>query len=519
MTKANTFYYHKNMALEIILQNVDVNLGQKKILRNILWGVKSGEIHIIQGDNGAGKTTFLKLLAGKIWPTQATYRGRTYIVNGQSHHNPAIIKDKIKLVCPEDYNFYVQHNLNLKILDVVLSGLNNSVYLYTQIQKEDLKKAASLLELFGLSGLQEKRFLTLSSGQAQKVLIARALMGEPQILLLDEPGANLDHKSRTTLFSILRHLVTQNSCAIVCTTHYSDIPLTGANFWEIKNSQIRPKSQYPETNSNPEKFAQTILPPLKPENQQSHISNHFQPATVIQVHNVIVQRNNKVVLDDIHFQLKKGDTWAILGENGSGKSTFLRLLLGEIHPLPGGDIKWWGKSKISLWELRQKIGFVSPELRTMFRPETTVFELVASGLLGTLGICRNLTEKQKNSVLEWLHKWKADTLTQRPIHTLSSGQLQKALLLRALINNPKVLLLDEPLTGLDEKTRYYFLSILKTVAEDAAVNQTTALVMSTHYPQEVQHFISKGIILNQGRIVYQGNFKESINAWLNQGGI
>ncbi|MBT8762626.1 ATP-binding cassette domain-containing protein [Desulfohalobiaceae bacterium Ax17] len=499
------------MTLEIILKDVDVNLGPKKILHRLNWRIESGEIHFVQGHNGSGKTTFLRLLAGHVWPTPETYNGRSYVVNGRKSHSPALVKEKIKMVCPEDYAFYAHNNLNLKVLDLVLSGINNTIYQYTRPKEEDIEKAIELLELFDLNGLKEKRFLTLSSGQAQRALIARALMGNPKLLLLDELGLNLDHKGRLKLFSILEQIVTQRSCAIVCTTHQAEEkPANIQYFWQIKNGQILaqteqppPKTSKPKHLSQPQKLLKS---PLKEGKTPPAYA-----AIAIQLRNVSVQRKGEPVLKDIHFELKKGETWAILGPNGSGKSTFLRLLLGEIHPLPGGEIKWWGKSKTTLWELRQKIGFVSPELGAQLRPEMTVFELVASGLLGTIGICPELEEKEKLYVLDFLHKWEADTLAHMPIHTLSFGQARKALLLRALINNPEVLLLDEALTGLDEKERHLF---LRTLIK--AVNKGTNLVMTTHYPQEIQHFISKGIVLNQGRIVYQGTFKEALNAWLNQ---
>jgi len=502
------------MTLEIILKNVDVNLGPKKILRRLSWRIRTGEIHFVQGDNGAGKTTFLRLLAGQLWPTPETYKGRTYVVNGRKSHSPALVKEKIKMVCPEDYAFYAHHNLNLKVLDLVLSGISNTIYQYTRPKEEDIEKAIELLGLFELNGIKEKGFLTLSSGQAQRALIARALMGNPKLLLMDELGLNLDHKSRLKLFSTLEQIVTQRSCTIVCTTHQAEEkPATIQYFWQIKNGQILAQTaQPPAKTSKPKQLSQPQKLFKSPFKEGKTPANAAYAAIAIQLRNVSVQRKGEPVLKDIYFELKKGETWAILGPNGSGKSTFLRLLLGEIHPLPGGEIKWWGKSKITLWELRQKIGFVSPELGAQLRPEMTVFDLVASGLLGTIGICSDLKKKEKLNVLQFLHKWGADNLAHKPIHTLSFGQARKVLLLRALINSPEVLLLDEALTGLDEKERYLF---LRTLIK--AVNKGTNLVMTTHYPKEIQHFISKGIVLNQGRIVYQGSFKEAINAWLNQG--
>lgn len=216
-----------------------------------------------------------------------------------------------------------------------------------------------------------------------------------------------------------------------------------------------------------------------------------------------VSVEHKAVLHNLDWEVRPGQNWLVLGPNGAGKTTLLRLLAGELRPQYGGVLGWFGSAKPrNLEELRQEVGMVSAALQARHFHRQNGLETVASGLMGSVGLRGQLSEAQREQARNWLERLGLMDLAERDITTLSYGQLRKLLIARAMVTNPRLLLLDEPLAGLDAPARSEVNAILARLAAHG-----TTLVGVTHYPEEMMPYMSHVAELQAGRMVFQGTVR------------
>jgi len=189
-----------------------------QILRDINWNIKKGEHWALIGPNGSGKTTLLRIVSGNLWPSSGKVK-----VLGHEFGKTDLreLRKKIGLV-----SSYVAENIsqNDKSIDIVLSGKHSSFGIYELLTDDDGKTAERLLEFLGTNHVKDKHFKTISQGEKQKVLIARALISNPLILILDEPCSGLDIVSRKNLLSAVSKICKEGKTTVVyCTHHFEEI--------------------------------------------------------------------------------------------------------------------------------------------------------------------------------------------------------------------------------------------------------------------------------------------------------
>jgi ABC-type molybdenum transport system ATPase subunit/photorepair protein PhrA len=202
----------------------------------------------------------------------------------------------------------------------------------------------------------------------------------------------------------------------------------------------------------------------------------------------------RLVLRDLDWQLRKGEHWAVYGANGAGKSSFLKLLYGDLSPSLGGQIERAGFPKgTPIAEWKRYIGYVSPELQSDYAVNVSVLDLVASGRYASIGLVDEATAGDRRVAAHWLRFFGLLSVAKRRPRELSYGQLRRALIARAMAADARILLLDEPLTGLDPAQR----AIMKRLLE-RLMKQLT-LIVAVHHAEDLPRGMTHGLRLHNGR--------------------
>jgi molybdate transport system ATP-binding protein len=208
-------------------------------------------------------------------------------------------------------------------------------------------------------------------------------------------------------------------------------------------------------------------------------------------------RHSASVLKEISWTIRSGEHWSVTGPNGSGKSTLLRLILGELHPYPGGRVIRFGSPEpLPIWELKTRIGHFSPELRSRHTRLQTVLDTVVSGLYGHEGLHKPPRASEIHLARSLLSRHDLGHLEERYVQRLSHGQQRLVFLLRAMINRPAILLLDEPCSGLDTGNRVRVLEAVELLAREQ-----THVVLVSHTPEDRIPSINRLLRLENGRVI------------------
>jgi len=232
-----------------------------------------------------------------------------------------------------------------------------------------------------------------------------------------------------------------------------------------------------------------------------------RPATV-ELTDVTVRYGEVVALDRVHWQIQRGEHWVVLGPNGSGKTTLLSLILGDHPQAYANEIRWFGQSLgagLGVWQLREKIALVSPELQVHHPPSATALETVLSGLFGTLGLQQRPSAHQRTQAADWLRRFGLLTRADQPFGRLTAGQQRLVLLARALIRRPRLLVLDEPCQGLDARNRRRVLRAVESLGAEGR----TQFIFVTHHPAEIPRGATHLLRLRRGRVVESRRIERS----------
>jgi len=453
------------------LERVDVDIAGIPVLRGIDWQLNPKTFWGVIGANGSGKSTFLALVAGLLWP--APGRGLRRYDFGNGIQTDAIeARRRITLVGPELQNRYARASWNFAAEAVVLSGVFRTDIPRFRPSPADKIRAHALLRESGLAYLAERRFLELSRGEQRRVLIARALAFRPSVLLLDEPASGLDRDARRELETMLERIAATTT--IVCSAHEArDLPSPASDVLCLERGRITARSR-PEAAPTAGRGAREKVAVTKGQESRAELAPTRGP--LIEIEHADVWMRGRRVLRDVDWRLGSAEHWRISGANGAGKSTFLKLLHGQLRPARGGTIRWpaLGNPR-SVWQLRRRIGYVSAELHADYRYPSTVRQCVASGIDSSIGLARALAAPEEARVADLLERFALTPLANRALTTLSYGQMHCVLLARTLINAPRVLLLDEPWEGLDAETR----ALVRTQIA-AAMTAGTQIVCASH---------------------------------------
>jgi molybdate transport system ATP-binding protein len=478
----------------VSLRNADLIQGGHALLKDISWELRAGEHWGVVGTNGAGKTSFLRLIAGTA--SQPADRGeRRYDFGFGTQRDAVEAQRYITLVGHELQDRYQRLDLNYTALEVVLSGIFRTDVPRREARPEELARATQLIERLGLTELAPRPFLELSRGEQRRVLIARALGFEPQVLVLDEPAAGLDTANRRTLHAMIEEV--SHSTAIIYSAHEAHVlPHPINRVVHLSGGRIISAGVFEP--SAPSAEAEDASPGVGATAGAPALETREKPASapLIDIEHGEVWIGERRILTDLTWRLAPDEHWLVRGSNGSGKSTFLRLLHGQFRSATGGSIHWpaLGDPR-NIWVLRRNVAWVSPELQAAYLYPSTVHACVASGFESSIGLMRRPTKDEALWIEALLERFELTAFAKRSLPTLSYGQMRRVLIVRALVNKPRVLLLDEPWEGLDTPTLEMMHRYLIQI-----IAQGTQLVCASHVPRDLECFTHE-MEINAGHIV------------------
>ena len=449
------------------------------------WTIQAGEQWAVIGPNGAGKSLLIDLLQRKF----ALKAGEVnFASNGRVSDFVRCITFKDIYSLADCQNTYYQQRWHATENDEVPRAAE-----LLGVTPEEGIKNEELIDLFGIRELLTKKIIYLSSGELRKFLIVRALLKHPRLLILDNPFIGLDAPSRALLVEMLQQMTQVHGVQVILLlSNPQDIPAMVNRVLPVVDRTLLPPMSreafladkvlihrlFPTEGLTEEQPVEVSALPVDPEKQ---------PAThtvTLRMEKVKVHYGSRTILQDIDWEINNGEKWALFGPNGSGKSTLLSLVYADNPQSYANTLYLFDKKRgsgESIWDIKKRIGYVSPEMHLYYRQNVSTLKIVGSGFFDSIGLYQQCSEEQETLALAWMRLFGIDHLRDRMFQTLSSGEQRLVLLARAFVKDPDLIILDEPLHGLDVSHKKQAAAIIEQFCERPG----KTLIYVTHYPHEL----------------------------------
>lgn len=544
--------------MSLNIQNLTLKLGGKLILDNVSIEISDGERVGLVGSSGSGKSMLIRAITGLL-PSNAEISGSCMLGNLQTvkakDENLASIRGKYVGVV------FQQANRALNPMLSVEKQISLPLRIHYNLDDDDIhNRVCMMLEKVGLSkNLASQRTFELSGGQQQRVGIATALITSPRLILADEPTTALDSVTQSEVVRMLASLVDDMGASMLFVTHDFSVLSHAANRCyvldsgrvvdseNVKNLLDNPRiSSTKQLVSAAKKLtfraqnlgsknldfakvgsANTGSANVDSENADfkkfnSHIGNS-EENSLINAKNIHVTlgraKTRAEVLSGVDLNLNIGESLAIIGGSGSGKTTLIRAMLG-LETLCEGNVTYCGEivnnanllevNKNACTLMRRESSLVFQHPFAALDPHWTVQKSVAEPLRiwrKSLKLDDATIEQRVCEMLKLVGLKPEDFLERHP-HELSGGQAQCVCIARALINNPRVLLADEPMSAIDvaERTR-----ILDAFASIRSERKSMSCIFVSHDLGMIRHLATRVIVLNEGKVVECGSVNDVLN--------
>lgn len=445
--------------------------------------LEAGESWAFVGTNGSGKSSLARALAGEL-----------PLVSGERQTSGASLAllsfEHLQKLVNDEW----QRN-NTDLLGPDEDDAGRSVAQIIQLDISNDARCQSLARTLGIAHLLERRFMHLSTGETRKALLCQALMSDPQLLILDEPFDGLDVASRAQLTQVLAQLSQSGLTLVLIINRFDDIPEFISQVGVLADCQLATYGERQQVLeqaliaqlAHSEHLAGVALPP--PDVALNvEVQNSATPPIILR--DGVVSYDGQPVLHHLTWQVNRGEHWQIVGPNGAGKSTLLNLITGD-HPQGySNDLTLFGRRRGSgetIWDIKQHIGYVSSSLHLSYRVSTSLRNVILSGYLDSIGIYQAVSDRQHQLTARWLALLGIDQATaDAPFRSLSWGQQRLALIVRALVKHPTLLILDEPLQGLDPLNR----QLVRRFIDILIAEGSTQLLFVSHHAQDAPDCIT-----------------------------
>ena len=431
----------------------------------------TGKVTAVAGRNGSGKTQYVEQLRRQLASDKVRYIAFTdsYGVN-------------------VDGQYYLQLRWNQHDIDhetPTVGELLEKAFLMAGEDNADRRQLRDhLYRLFHMETLLDKYIITLSSGELRKFQLTKTLFANPSLLIMDNPFIGLDAETRDQLKELLYMLANERDMEIMLVmSKTDDIPAFVSEIKWFGEQQPVP----PHVLSDDKRNAILSLP---------YTDNDYDCQHVIEMRKVTIRYGERTILKDVDWTVRNGECWALSGQNGSGKSTLLSLVCADNPQSYACDITLFDRPRGSgetIWDIKRHIGYVSPEMHRSYKRNLPAIRIVASGLTDSIGLYVVPKPQDYDKCRWWMDIFGIGHLAERPFLQLSSGEQRLVLLARAFVKDPQLLILDEPLHGLDLWNR----RLVKDIIETFCQRRGKTAIIVTHYQEELPDIITNKLYLKK----------------------
>lgn len=492
----------------ISFRDVTIRVPGEEPYANINFELREGEHWAFVGENEALKAALIEALAGNAAVTGG-HADYPFFENYRTsvHSDPFLSPSRFIVKIAERHQFRNLSNTSQFYYQQRFNSSDSEDALTVQEYIEQIRAARDLpaidlpavITRMKLAPLLDKQLIKLSHGETKRLLIAAALLRHPRVFLFVNPFTGLDIETRTELRKIING-VAATGISVILSTSMNEVPeaITHVARFDADNSiTTMKKEDITATVSQPKEQAH-----IDAEELRSLLAAGDRPSykDIVLMKAVRIKYGGKLILDGISWTIKQGERWALLGPNGAGKSTLLSLINADNPQAFANHIVLFDRKKgsgESIWDIKRKIGFFSPELYQYFPLETSCLQAVESGFYNTIGLFRHSDPQLADIALRWMDLLGVAGLARKTLRQVSAVNQRLCLLARAFVKSPPLLILDEPCQGFNSEQVAAFKELVNAVCAES----NTTLIYVSHYKEEIPDCVNKVFRLEGGRQV------------------
>ncbi len=458
------------------------------------WLWKRGDHWLLTGDNESG-TDMLSSLAG----------GNRANIGIQGRMELPIPPEKTRFVSFSEAAALIEYERAHDDSDFTEGGVDPGRTAFAFIAKKAGVPFESLsndpvVVACGVNRFGDRGIKYLSTGETRRMLLCEALLADPLLLVIEDPFDGVDTQGREAIEARLDEYTRGQGSLLLVMERPERIPRGITHALELSDGRIsysgkigaflewkdRERDSERERSANEQARLAASLSPLI-DRKEDDATSAAAPKDVplVEMRKVTVEWSGRKVLDSVDWTLENGVHWLIRGPNGSGKTTFLELITGDNTQVYRNDVRLFGKRRgtgETIWEIKERLGIVSYRMHVEFRlvGDIDVESVVLSGFHDSIGLYCQKAEEETRKAKAWLELGGFSGREKERFSELSYGEQRAVLILRAVVKNPLILILDEPCHGLDDAHRRLVLNLLESIGN----SRRTTLLHVTHDPSE-----------------------------------